>query len=197
MKRRSPAAIATLVLIGGAYFSYRDGQTARKMQYAEKTVETGDEAASSPDQAPEAEPPKTDAVAALPTSAPVVPTGDLKRFSRMPDGSEVPGLPSGAPQRVKMGIALFRYKGAQGPPASTRTREEALSLAKKAQIKGEEQFSAAVKMGDRGSAENIGWMKRGVLEPAVEYALFTVDKGKLSKEPIDTPRGFWVVRRIR
>jgi len=38
---------------------------------------------------------------------------------------------------------------------------------------------------------------RGVLEPSVEYAVFTLAPGELAAEPLDTPRGFWVVRRLR
>jgi hypothetical protein len=39
-------------------------------------------------------------------------------------------------------------------------------------------------------------MHRGILEPAVEYLLFTLPKGTVYAEPIDTPRGYWIVRRI-
>jgi len=34
-----------------------------------------------------------------------------------------------------------------------------------------------------------------VLEPSVEYAVFRLKKGEVSDVPIDTPRGFWVVKR--
>jgi parvulin-like peptidyl-prolyl isomerase len=43
--------------------------------------------------------------------------------------------------------------------------------------------------------DDAGTIPRGVLEPTVEYALFTLKPGDVS-DPIDTPRGFWIVRRI-
>jgi hypothetical protein len=36
-----------------------------------------------------------------------------------------------------------------------------------------------------------------VLEPVVEYLLFTLPKGEVYPEPIDTPRGYWIIRRNR
>jgi hypothetical protein len=38
-------------------------------------------------------------------------------------------------------------------------------------------------------------MKRGILEPFLEYSLFTLDKEQIYPEPLDTPRGFWIVKR--
>jgi hypothetical protein len=52
-----------------------------------------------------------------------------------------------------------------------------------------------VTRGDRGSTANAGRIPRGVLEPAPEYVLFTLPKGEVSPTPVDTPRGYWVVRR--
>ena len=44
-------------------------------------------------------------------------------------------------------------------------------------------------------AADAGHVPRDVLEPAVEYLLFTLPKKELCPEPIDTPRGYWIVRR--
>jgi len=33
-----------------------------------------------------------------------------------------------------------------------------------------------------------------VLEPAVEYAIFTLPVGSVS-DPLETPRGYWIVKR--
>ena len=52
-------------------------------------------------------------------------------------------------------------------------------------------------MGDPGSMANAGSMRRGILEPNVEHALFTLEKGAVFSEPVETPRGYWVMRRIR
>jgi parvulin-like peptidyl-prolyl isomerase len=56
-------------------------------------------------------------------------------------------------------------------------------------------FDEAVKKGDRGSMADVGSMPQGVLEPTLEYALFTLKKGEVSAEPLDSPRGYWIVRR--
>jgi hypothetical protein len=135
---------------------------------------------------------------AAPTAAPAdAPSPTSKRFSTLPDGSPVPALPEDAPQRVKLGVAIFRYAGAEGPPRSDRKKDEAARMARVAAVRGQTDFAGAVQLGDRGSDENIGWIARGILEPAVEHAVFGLDVGKTSAEPIDTPRGFWVVRRVR
>ena len=43
--------------------------------------------------------------------------------------------------------------------------------------------------------ENAGRMPRGMLEPAPEFVLFSLPKDGVS-DPVDTPRGYWIVRRI-
>ena len=58
-------------------------------------------------------------------------------------------------------------------------------------------FAAAAAQGDSGSTADAGRLPRGVLEPAVEYALFTLQPGGVSAEPIDTPRGYWIVKRLQ
>ena len=58
-----------------------------------------------------------------------------------------------------------------------------------------DDFSAAVAKGDHGSTTDAGRIPRGVIEPPIEYVLFMLEKGKVHPEPIDTPRGYWVVRR--
>jgi parvulin-like peptidyl-prolyl isomerase len=115
----------------------------------------------------------------------------------MPDGSPVPALAPSAPERIKLGVAIFRYKGTQGSSDSSRSREAALALAQEATKVGQTDFASAVKKGDRGSSENIGWIDQRILERAVEYAVFSLEKGEISKTPIDTPRGFWVAKRLR
>jgi parvulin-like peptidyl-prolyl isomerase len=37
-------------------------------------------------------------------------------------------------------------------------------------------------------------MPRGVLEPALEYTLFTLPVGGVS-DPLETPRGYWIAKR--
>jgi hypothetical protein len=115
-------------------------------------------------------------------------------FDILPDGSKAPPVPDTAPQSVRFGAILFTYQGAEYAPQAARTkdqaRERALSLVEEAK----KDFAAAVARGDQGSKADMGKMYRGILEPAAEYVLFTLGKGEVS-QPVDTPRGYWIVRR--
>ncbi len=110
-------------------------------------------------------------------------------------GEVPPPLDAEAPKSVVFGVILVTYRGAQGAPAGSRTREAALTLAKELAVEAKADFKAAVAKGDKGSSENLGRMNRGILEPAPEYVLFSLPKGGVS-DPVDTPRGYWVVSRI-
>jgi hypothetical protein len=105
------------------------------------------------------------------------------------------GLPSGSPKTVRFGVILVQYRGAELAPASARPKQEAIVLARTLADAADADFKAQVHRGDPGSMEDAGRIPRGVLEPAVEFALFMLPRGGVS-EPIDTPRGFWIVRRI-
>jgi hypothetical protein len=111
--------------------------------------------------------------------------------------ADAPGsmLPAGSPKMVRFGVILVQYRGAQAAPTSARSKDDALSLAKNLAEAAKADFRAQVAKGDPGSMEDAGKIPRGVLEPASEYALFTLSPGATSA-PIDTPRGFWIVRRI-
>lgn len=115
--------------------------------------------------------------------------------THLPSGEPAPGLPAEAPKSVVFGVVLVSYRGAQGALKNARTREEALRLAEELASLAKTDFAAAVGRGDQGSLENAGSLPRGVLEPAPEYVLFSLEKGGVS-EPVDTPRGFWIVKRI-
>jgi PPIC-type PPIASE domain len=104
-------------------------------------------------------------------------------------------LPADAPNDVGFGVILFTYQGVQLAPPKARTKAEALALAKGIIESAKKDFSDAVKKGDHGSTADAGRIPRGVLEPDVEYALFTLEKGGVYPEPLETPRGYWVVRR--
>jgi parvulin-like peptidyl-prolyl isomerase len=105
------------------------------------------------------------------------------------------GLPSGSPKTVRFGVILVQYRGAEFAPPTARPKQEAIALARTLAEAANTDFKAQVGLGDPGSMEDAGRIPRGVLEPAVEYALFMLPRGSVS-EPIDTPRGFWIVRRI-
>jgi hypothetical protein len=112
---------------------------------------------------------------------------------RMPDGTPVPPLPD-KPTRVHFGVVLVTYAGAQGAPEHARSQREAREIAQKLAVDAKADFHGAVGRGDSGSIDDAGSMPRGVLEPAVEYAIFTLAVGAVS-EPLETPRGYWVVKR--
>lgn len=117
-------------------------------------------------------------------------------------GEAAPALPADAPKSVVFGVVLVTYRGAQGLPgaprlpATVRSKEAALELAKQLAELAKTDFKEAVGKGDKpGSMENAGRIPRGVLEPAPEYVLFSLAKGGVS-EPVDTPRGYWIVQRV-
>jgi hypothetical protein len=111
------------------------------------------------------------------------------------EGDSGSTLPSTAPKTVRFGVVLVQYRGAQGASPTARSKDEAKSLAATIAEGAKTDFKAAVQKGDPGSTDDAGRMPRGVLEPSAEYALFTLDRGTVS-DPIDTPRGFWIVKRI-
>jgi hypothetical protein len=117
-------------------------------------------------------------------------------FDILPDGRKAPSLPDSAPQEVTFGVIVFGYQGAQFAAPGSRTKEQAKQKALAAAAEAKHDFSAAVAKGDHGSTSNAGRMPRGMLEAAAEYMLFTLAKGEVASEPVDTPRGYWVLRRI-
>jgi hypothetical protein len=104
-------------------------------------------------------------------------------------------LPPGAPKAVRFGVILLTYRGAQSAKADARSKQDAQVLAAKLAVEAQEDFEKAVKKGDKGSVLNAGRIPRGVLEPSIEQVLFTLEKGKVHEQPLDTPRGFWIVKR--
>ena len=121
--------------------------------------------------------------------------GDDASFVETDADTDAPELPPGAPKSVGFGVVLVTYAGAQFAPEKARTKQQAQELAKQLIDLAKRDFPAAVKKGDRGSTIDAGTIPRGVLEPAVERALFGLAKGSVYEEPLDTPRGFWIVQR--
>jgi|CZKU01.1.fsa_nt_gi hypothetical protein len=117
----------------------------------------------------------------------------------MPDGTPVPLLPMGTPREVRFGVVLVSYTGAQpsvgGGHPSNRSRDDAKVLAAKLLATAQQDFHAAVQQGDAGSSDDVGRVKLGILEPAPEYVLFTLAAGGVAG-PVDTPRGYWIVKRL-
>ncbi len=111
--------------------------------------------------------------------------------------SATPALPPDAPPAVRIGVIQFSYRGAELAGATAPTREIARERARQALEVARQDFAKAVPLGDAASGADLGTIPRGVLEPSVEYAVFTLAPGEVAAEPLDTPRGFWVVRRLR
>ena len=116
-------------------------------------------------------------------------------FETFPDGGKVPELPDSAPQEVSFGVVQFAYQGAQFAGSDARPKEQAKQKANETLELAKHDFVAAVAKGDRGSTSDAGRIPRGVLEPPIEYVLFMLEKGAISSTAIDTPRGFWILRR--
>jgi hypothetical protein len=115
------------------------------------------------------------------------------------DGVPVPLLPLNVPREVRFGVVLVSYAGAQvnttaGPPP-VRSRADARALAEKLAVTAQQDFHAAVQQGDAGSTDDLGHVKLGILEPAPEYVLFTLPVDGVGG-PVETPRGFWIVKRL-
>jgi hypothetical protein len=185
-------ALSTLAAVGALVFSlsvlkkreFRGPGTAR-------TVASATPLAASSALAPVAA--SAAAVDAPPGGMP----SSTRDFSMLPDGKPVPELPATAPKTCGFGAILFTHEGAQFAPRKARSKAEALQLAKNALPRAEQNFAEAVKLGDPGSLADAGSIGRGILERAVEYRLFTLEKGQVGPEPIETPRGYWVLKRLK
>jgi len=116
-------------------------------------------------------------------------------FETFPDGGKVPELPNSAPQQLSFGVVQFTYQGAQFAGSDARSKETSRQKAEATLELAKHDFAAAVAKGDRGSTTDAGRIPRGVLEPPIEYLLFTLDKKAVYPSVVDTPRGFWIVRR--
>lgn len=104
-------------------------------------------------------------------------------------------LPTGGPRTVKVGIVLVSWQGAENAGTNTRPKAEASAKAQELAALAKTDFRRAVTQGDPGSAEDIGRIPRGTLDPRTESVLFMLPSGEVS-DPIETPRGFWIVKRL-
>lgn len=104
-------------------------------------------------------------------------------------------LPASASKSVRFGVILIAHSAAQGAAPGARNKAAAQELAARLAEQAKTDFKAAVAAGDTGSMEDAGRIGRGVLEPESEMVLFQLEAGAVSS-PIDTPRGFWIVKRL-
>lgn len=194
MQRTTSVTVGLLFLAGVAtvaVMGLRPKKVPEPVSVPKAAVSTARSASAAPSvsAAPSAAPSGDDAPAT--GGDPFVTEG----FETFPDGGKVPELPASAPARVGFGAVVFAYRGAQGAPSDARSKEDAKKKAAETLELAQKDFSAAVAKGDHGSTTDAGRVPRGVIEPPIEYVLFTLEKGKVHPEPIDTPRGYWVVRR--
>ena len=117
--------------------------------------------------------------------------GDAGAFASMPSLD----LPSTTSRSVRFGVILVAHAAAQGAAAGARTKADAQTLAARLAEQAKTDFKGAVSAGDSGSMEDAGRITRGVLEPESEMTLFSLEPGAVSA-PMDTPRGYWIVKRI-
>jgi hypothetical protein len=116
--------------------------------------------------------------------------------ARAPDTADQAQLPAGAPRHIRFGVILVTYAGSEGAPErGARSKVDAVALATKLAEEAKGDFHAAVLRGDSGSTDDLGRIDRGVLEPSSEAVLFALPVGEVSGV-IDTPRGFWIAKRL-
>ena len=135
---------------------------------------------------------ETSPVEQAPSASPAHP---FSGYDTLPDGKKIGELPGDAPRSISFGVVLVTYRGAERAPTTARPKSEALDLAKRLAIDAKANFEETVKKGDPGSNADAGSVPRGVLEPVLEFVLFSMKKGEVYGDPIDTPRGYWIVRR--
>jgi hypothetical protein len=104
-------------------------------------------------------------------------------------------IPSGAPRSVKIGVVLVSFAGAEGAPSSARSKKDAQAIAERLGGEARADFHHAVTAGDPGSSDDIGRLPRGVLDPRTEVVVFGLSPGDIS-DVLETPRGYWIVKRI-
>jgi hypothetical protein len=182
--------IVLLVLVAAAIFFGRSSGSGAKSTPSAKPV------ASTPAPKPSAAPANSALETAVEAALAPDEAGDGRTFDVLPDGRKAPELPDSAPNMVRFGVIQFAYQGSQFAGPGTRSKDEARSRATKALEEAKRDFAAAAAKGDRGSTADAGRMPRGILEPAPEYLLFTLAKGQVYEQPVDTPRGYWLIRRI-
>lgn len=113
----------------------------------------------------------------------------------LPSATAEKKLPANAPRSVRFGVVLIQYRGAQFAPEQAPYKPDALQRARLLAEIARKDFKKAVQQGDPGSSEDTGRIQRNILEPPVEVELFSLAPGAVSP-PIDTPRGYWIVRRV-
>jgi hypothetical protein len=124
---------------------------------------------------------------------------DAGVFGRLPDGRPIPPLAPDAPKTIRFGVVLVGYAGAQPGPVgdkpNPRDKADAKVLVDKLAADAVTDFHSAVQRGDPGSGDDLGHIHVGFLEPLTDYMLFSLKVDEVSPA-FDTPRGYWIAKRL-
>lgn len=124
---------------------------------------------------------------------------DAAATEEIDSGSPLP-LPALAPidrslKSVRIGVVILQFAGAQRAGGHARSKAAAFELAQHLAPDAKTDFRGAVQRGDNGSTDDLGRIGRGILEPNVEAAIFSLPPGGVS-DVLETPTGFWIVKRL-
>ncbi|OJY26271.1 MAG: hypothetical protein BGO98_38540 [Myxococcales bacterium 68-20] len=191
--RRGDGARLASILVGAAVIAVVGWMTyeAESTRPRVKPIVEATDAAAPP--ATETASASTDAGAPAPAAEEDLDAGLFLPSLSLGDASVI--MPSGAPRSVKIGVVLVSFAGAEGASPSARSKSDALAIAERLGGEARSDFHRAVTSGDPGSADDIGRLPRGVLDPRTEVTVFGLAPGEIS-EVLETPRGFWIVKRI-
>ena len=191
--RRGDGARLASILVGAAVIAVVGWMTyeAESSRPRVKPLVVATDAAATPTT--ETASASTDAGAPAPAADDDLDAGLFLPSLSLGDASVI--MPSGAPRSVKLGVVLVSFAGAEGASPSARSKSDALAIAERLGGEARADFHRAVTSGDPGSADDIGRLPRGVLDPRTEVAVFGLAPGEIS-EVLETPRGFWIVKRI-
>jgi hypothetical protein len=122
-------------------------------------------------------------------------TIDLDAGLTLPTLTIDAALPTGGPRSVKLGIVMVTFAGAEGAPPGSRPKGQAKEIADGLLSMARADFHQAVGKGDTGSGDDLGRFPRGILDPNVEAVVFSLGQNDVS-EVVETPRGYWIVKRL-
>jgi len=113
-----------------------------------------------------------------------------------------PRTPSSPPIQLAGSHILIAYKGAmRARPTVTRTKEEALALAKKLAREAKKAPATFAELARKNSdgpsgprGGDLGMWRKGQMVPAFDAAIIKLKEGEIS-DPVETPFGYHVIKR--
>jgi peptidyl-prolyl cis-trans isomerase D len=101
------------------------------------------------------------------------------------------------PRQLQASHVLVRVGETGGSEAEDRAREKVAAVIKRAKA-GEDFAKLAREVsedpGSKDGGGDLGWVSQGMMVPQFEQALFALEKGELSAEPVRTPFGFHAIK---